>query len=100
MNRKALLLLAILCLTSVSYAQTPNFDYPFLLTNGEGFMVDGDYYAIPCVGDWDGDNDLDLLVNLYYDDNIIYYENISTGIEPEYADSSILYADGMTFFAG
>ena len=88
-------------LTTIASAQAPNFEYPSLLTNVSGYIVEGIvYYAAPDIGDWDDDGDFDLMVGVDYSGNIYYYENISTGPDPEFADYSILQADGSAIAIG
>ncbi|MHC4800472.1 MAG: hypothetical protein ACYTF1_27865 [Planctomycetota bacterium] len=77
-----------------AWAQTPNFDYPYLMENDEGRIVEGNVYDIPEFGDWDDDGDTDMMVGVFFNGNIYYYENISTGIEPEFADHEEVTADG------
>ena len=77
-----------------AWAQAPNFDYPFYMQCESGRIVDGNVYDIPECGDWDDDGDTDLMVGVFFSGNIYYYENISTGIEPEFADYVVVTADG------
>ena len=74
--------------------QTPNFDYGYFMTDSENYIVDGNVYVIPHMGDWDDDGDDDLMVGVFFNGNIQYYENVSTGVEPEFASYELLQADG------
>jgi len=94
MNRFIICLLICLLFTSVIWAQTPNFDYPYWLEAPEGIIVQDNYYDIPEFGDWDDDGDLDMMLGVFYSGNIFYYENISTTTEPEFADHVVVQADG------
>ncbi len=76
------------------WAQAPNFDYGYFITNDEGYIVEENVYDAPELGDWDDDGDPDMMVGVFYNGNIYYYENISTGIEPEFGTYSLLEADG------
>ncbi len=75
---------------SAASAQIPNFDYPRFLTNESGYIVSANNYTCPCFGDWDDDGDQDMMVGVFYNGNIQYYENISTGIEPVFASHTLL----------
>lgn len=92
--RKLHCLLLCILLAAAAWAQAPNFDYSYFVTNQEGYIVEGNVYDAPCFGDWDDDGDLDMMVGVFYYGNVYYYENISTGIEPEYAPYELLQADG------
>jgi hypothetical protein len=41
--------LLLLCVCAA--AQTPNFDYPSLISNPQGYIVAGNSLAVPCFGD-------------------------------------------------
>ena len=87
-------LVFLLLTMSTAWAQTPNFDYGYFMTDSESYIVIGNVYVIPHMGDWDDDGDDDLMVGVFFDGNIQYYENVSTGIEPEFASYELLQADG------
>lgn len=78
----------------LAFAQSPNFDYPYLVTDAEGYIVEANEYTIPCFGDWDDDGDMDLMVGVLYDGNVFYYENVSTGVAPQFTEGEIVMADG------
>lgn len=94
MNKTTIKILSLLLFCGYTGAQTPNFDYPYLITNPEGYIIEDNQYSKPCFGDWDDDGDLDLMVGVFWYGNIYYYENISTGIEPEFAAGELIEADG------
>jgi hypothetical protein len=73
----------------------PNFDYPYWINSTEGWIIQDNYYDIPEFGDWDDDGDLDLMLGVFYSGNIYYYENVSTGIEPEFTTHEVVEADGV-----
>ncbi|MBU0520253.1 hypothetical protein KKA00_04665 [bacterium] len=94
MKRTILCLLTCLLLATAVWAQAPNFDYPYWLEAPEGIIVQDNYYCIPEFGDWDDDNDLDMMLGVFYSGNIFYYENVSTTVTPEFANHVVLQADG------
>ena len=86
------LLVVFLC--GITYAQPPNFSFPYLQTTSAGYIVEVNEYACPTFGDWDSDGDADLMIGVLYYGFIYYYENISASIEPEFAPHQLIYADG------
>jgi hypothetical protein len=96
MSRLIVLLTAILLFCCSAFAQTPNFDYPYMLTDANGYLVEDNIYDAPEFGDWDDDGDLDLMVGVFYDGNIWYYENVAgPGVEPVYETYTELTANGL-----
>ena len=93
MSRITCALIAVL-FTTAAWAQMPNFDYPYFITDDDGYLVQDNRYLAPCLGDWDSDGDLDMMVGVFYYGNIYYYENVSTQTEPVFAPYVILEADG------
>lgn len=89
-----------LLLATSARAQNPNFDYPYFITNPDGYITEDNEYLIPSFGDWDDDGDLDMMVGVLYFGNIYYYENNSTGLSPEFAPKELLMADGQVISAG
>lgn len=90
---------SILFMTAAS-AQSPNFSYPYFQTTTEGYIVEQNEYACPAFGDWDDDGDPDLMVGLLYLGYVYYYENVSTGVEPEFSPHQLIYADGAPLSVG
>lgn len=91
---------AFILVSAIAVAQPPNFDYPYFITNPEGYITENNEYLIPSFGDWDDDGDQDLMVGVLYFGNIYYYENVSTGTSPEFALKELLRADGQVISAG
>ncbi len=94
MRNILLLTSALLLCVNLTKAQTPNFDYPCLIPTPGAYVVTNNNFAVPCVGDWDDDNDLDLMVGVMYEGYVIYYENVATGSLPIYAEGDSIEADG------
>ena len=94
MRRLSFIAIIILGCTRLLFAQLPNFDYPCMISTPTGNIVPGNEFAVPCVGDWDDDGDLDLIVGVLNEGNVIFYENISTGSFPDFASGVLIEADG------
>jgi hypothetical protein len=92
--RKAASVLIGALVAVTAWAQDPNFDYPCFITNDDGYIVEDNNYCAPCFEDWDDDGDIDMMVGVFYDGNIWYYENVSTGVIPDFAPHTVLEADG------
>jgi hypothetical protein len=87
-------MVVLLTMAAVTSAQNPNFDYGYFVTNEAGYIVGDNVYTIPGVGDWDDDGDDDLMVGVFFNGNIQYYENIAVSGEPEFTDFELVTADG------
>ena len=94
MIRRLQTIFTLLWLAGPVLAQTPNFDYPCLISIPSGYIVSSNEFAVPCIGDWDDDGDADLLVGVMYDGYVIFYENIATGTPPVFAAGVLVEADG------
>jgi hypothetical protein len=76
-------------------AQAPAFDYPILLYNSSGPIVNGNAHSAVTVGDWDGDGDADLMAGVFYHGNVHYFPNIAPpGSPPTFGLGTLLAADG------
>lgn len=92
--RITFVLLIFSILAAVAAAQPPNFDHPYFITNEMGYILESNEYLSPEFGDWDDDGDLDMMLGVFYNGNIYYFENISSQIEPEFAPYEVVEADG------
>jgi hypothetical protein len=101
MHKFTILFVILFTFVATAWAQAPNFDYPYFITNESGYIAEGNVYAAtPDIGDWDDDGDFDLMVGVDLGGYIYYYENISTGPEPEFAEQVIVVADGIYIAIG
>ncbi|RJP73431.1 MAG: hypothetical protein C4524_14695 [Candidatus Zixiibacteriota bacterium] len=97
MYRILMCLGAGLLLVAAAAAQAPNFDYGIFVTNTSGYVVNGNIYDIPTFGDWDADGDQDLMVGVFMNGNLYYYQNTAgAGNTPAFADYVVVQADGIT----
>jgi hypothetical protein len=95
MWRKTFGLFVCFLLITAAWAQeTPNYDYAYFVTNDQGYIVGDNVYDAPEFGDWDDDGDLDMMVGVFYSGNVLYYENVSTGVIPEFGPEVMVTADG------
>lgn len=96
MIKRALCIAVGLGIAVAAWAQAPNFDYGYFITNEAGYIVDDNVYDIPTFGDWDDDGDQDLMVGVFFSGNIYYYQNTAgAGSVPVFAPYTILQADGV-----
>jgi hypothetical protein len=54
------------------------------------------YYSVPCVVDWDGDGNKDLLSGYFYNGWIYQYTNVGSNSQPSFihGNETLLQADG------
>jgi hypothetical protein len=94
--KKLLTIIACGLLCAAAWAQAPNYDYPYFVNSAEGTIVSGSQvYDIPAFGDWDCDGDQDLMVGVFFNGNIWYYQNTAgAGQPPVFAAHTVVQADG------
>ena len=94
--KKLLPILACILLSAAVWAQAPNYDYPYFLSNSEGIIIStNQVYDIPTFGDWDADGDQDMMVGVFFNGNIWYYQNTAgVGMPPVFSAHSVVTADG------
>ncbi|RJP73429.1 MAG: hypothetical protein C4524_14685 [Candidatus Zixiibacteriota bacterium] len=96
MHERIAIALAVVGWVGSGWAQPPNFDYPCLIYNPEGPVVNGNAYSSAAVGDWDGDGDADLLAGVYFYGHVHRFENVaSPGPEPQYGPGALVTASGQ-----
>jgi len=79
----------------VSAEIIPTFSPSECIYWGTGQIIHTDNNGvIPNVGDWNGDGLKDLLVGVYYNGNVYYYQNSGTNEEPVFTNRVMLNAGG------
>ena len=64
--------------------EEPKYDTPFLLKDVDGNNLETHGWPCPCMLDWDGDGDLDMICGEFLD-GFTYFQNIGTRTEPKWA---------------
>jgi len=95
MIRRLQIVFALLWLTRPVLAQTPNFSYPYLIPI-PAVISSFNEFAVPCVGDW-MTTATRPAHGVMYDGYVIFYENIATGMLPQFASGVLIEAMGSRF---
>jgi hypothetical protein len=83
----------------VVFAQAPHYQ-TYYCQECAGIAIDVNYYAAPCVADWDGDGIKDLIVGNWEatatpsDGYVLFFANENTNDNPVFNSYSLLEADG------
>lgn len=85
-----LLIVAALCM-----AQAPAYQ-SFYYQECAGTVIDVGYYGAPCIADWNGDGNKDMVLGIYGNGNIRFYANENTNDSPVFSSFTDLKADGVT----
>lgn len=86
-----LLVLAVgLCI-----AQAPEYGSPMYMECA-GTAIDVGYYGAPCIADWNGDGNKDMILGIFTSGNIRFYANENTNDSPVFNSYTSLKADGTT----
>ncbi|MBN2607884.1 MAG: hypothetical protein JXA64_02125 [Candidatus Fermentibacteraceae bacterium] len=84
-------MIVMLCVTF--FGELPEFHEPVMI-QADGVNIDVGYVADPFTVDWDGDDDLDLIVGQFTSGKISLFLNNGTGTAPLFTFDSFLQAGG------
>jgi len=99
-----LLLLAVFC--TALYSQSAPTFYVGVKIQYKGndlravYSTGYNYYSVPCVADWNGDGNKDLLVGYFYQGWVYLYINSGTDSLPIFTSEEILKASGSNISVG
>lgn len=90
-----ILLMVVVIATGLCIAQAPAYQ-SFLYMECAGTVIDVGYYGAPCVADWNGDGNKDMVLGIFTSGNIRFYANENTNDSPVFNSYTSLKADGVT----
>ena len=61
-----------------------------------GTPIDVGNYGAPCIADWNGDGNKDMILGIFASGNIRFYANENTNDSPVFNSFTSLKADGAT----
>lgn len=91
---KPVLFITLLFLSATAVSGTFSFAAPYYLECA-GVVLDVDYYAAPCIVDWDGDGLKDLIAGEFWYGNVRFYQNEGSNEVPVFNSFSYLEADSI-----
>ncbi len=98
-------LISMVLYLSLGLAVTAIADVPVFSAEGviqnywQEFPGDESGYTAPCIGDWDGDGDFDILIGTYTDGPVYLFLNEPEGNLPYFELEGQLEADGEVISA-
>ncbi len=87
-------ILAVLA-AGLCMAQAPAYQ-SYYYQECAGTVIDVGYYGAPCIADWDGDGNKDMILGIFTGGNIRFYGNENANDSPVFNSYSTLKADGVT----
>lgn len=90
-----ILLMVVVMATGLCIAQAPVYQ-SFLYMECAGTAIDVGYYGAPCIADWNGDGNKDMILGIFTSGNIRFYANENTNDSPVFNSYTSLKADGVT----
>ena len=89
---KLQILLALL-VVGLCFAQAPAYQ-SYYYQECAGAVIDVGYYGAPCIADWNGDGNKDMVLGIFTSGNIRFYANENTNDSPVFNSYSNIQADG------
>ncbi len=87
------LILPLLLVAGLCMAQLPAYQ-SFYYQECAGSAIDVGYYGAPCITDWNGDGNKDMVLGIFTGGNIRFYANENTNDSPVFNSFTTLKADG------
>ena len=95
----AMLVILLMWISRPAYPQIPTFSAGRVLTFSNGSelqLMQADFIAVPCVADWNGDGNRDLVVGYFTGGPVYVYTNVGSNSQPVFiqGNEEKLQADG------
>lgn len=90
-----ILVLTALLAVGLCLAQAPVYQ-SYLYMECSSTVIDVGYYGAPCIADWNGDGNKDMILGIFTSGNILFYANENTNDSPVFNSFTSLKADGVT----
>jgi len=89
-----LMIIPVILSAAFCFADAPSYE-PFVYMYSGGSPIDVGYYGAPCIADWNGDGNKDMVIGIFSYGNIWFYANDNTNDSPVFNSYSALQADGV-----